>query len=606
MPDELFAPKKKIEDTPETQEIVDVLNGYKEEATDARKNGLNPRDDKWTENLDLYWNRFDFSDKADWQAKEVTPEVPTFVDRFSAAMKEALVSNPEGFYTVQDPADKEGDLGKGIKRMLDAWLSTCGRSQNGQPLAFPAVFEEQIKLGALMACSSVTTWKEKRVSIEAVDPRFVWLDHTFRNLYRIRRVELDRHELKSMARQTDNKGKSLFDLEQLENLAQSVSSMTDNATREEMTGGGTQISSSRQPIVLDEYLATIIGKDGKVTHENALCVVANEQFLIRGPEKNPFWHQKDWLTFAPLVTTPLSVYGRTYMEDFGSVAKTFNVLTNLILDAVYTSSLNAFVMVPQMLIDPEQANEGVSPNKVFFLEEGLRAEDFLTSIDLGNLTPDTVQVWQSIKQELREAADINEVGLGQFAPKGRTSATEITQTQQSSSALIRSIANTVETHWLDIQLDLAWKTGLQHVKADDPVMKGVVGDEMFKALISNRRELVKRPITFQARGISSLIAKAQLLGSLMQVLQVMASNELLLREFLQQTDISKLVDLLIDLSGIDKTRLQLSEREKLIKQVAQPLEERQTQVEGATRNQAGGETTGEAGGLAGALGVSRG
>ena len=591
--DELFAPKKKNEiDTKdvEDKEIVDILEGYRMEAVDARRSGLNPRDDKWQENLDLYWNRFDFSDKADWQAKEVMPEVPSFVDRFSAALKEALVASPDGFYTITDPADKEGDITSAVKRMTDGWLSTCGQTANGQPLGFPAVFEEQVKMGALMACSSVTTWKDNRVSIETVDPRFVWLDHTGRNLYRIRRIELDKHELKSMARQKDGKGKPLFDLDQIEATANSIA-LKDQNLREEITGGGQQTTSNREPITLDEYYATIVGNDGNVIAENALCVVANEEFLLRGPETNPFWHKKDWLTFAPLVTTPLSVYGRTYMEDFGSVAKTFNTLTNLILDAVYTSSLKAFAVAPGLLMNPEQIGEGISPNKLFLLEEGVRPQDFIEAIDLGNLPAESVQVWQTIKTELREAADINEIGLGQFAPKGRTSATEITTAQQSSSALIRSIAHTVETHWLDQTLDITWKTGLQHVKKDDDVMREIAGEEMFDALIQNRKELVKRRITFQARGISSLIAKGQLLQSLIQVLQVMGSNELLLREFLNVADIGKLVDLIIDLSGIDKTRLQLSEREKLVKSVAQPLEERKSQVDADNQGRQAGPNT---------------
>ncbi len=136
-----------------------------------------------------------------------------------------------------------------------------------------------------------------------------------------------------------------------------------------------------------------------------------------------------------------------------------------------------------------------------------------------------------------------------------------------------------------------WKTGLQHVKKDDPIMRELAGEEMFDALIANRKELVKRRITCQARGISSLIAKSQLLTSLIQVLQVMGSNELLLREFLNVADIGKLVDLIIDLSGIDKTRLQLSEREKLIKSVAQPLEERKSQVDADNQGRQAGPNT---------------
>ncbi len=123
------------------REIVPVLSGYLSEAQQARKGGLNPRDDKWEECLHLYWNRMDHSGKAEWQSAETLPEVPAFVDRFAAALKEALVTGPTGFYTVVDPADQEGDLTSAVKRMTDVWLSTCGRNQSGHCLGFPAVFE---------------------------------------------------------------------------------------------------------------------------------------------------------------------------------------------------------------------------------------------------------------------------------------------------------------------------------------------------------------------------------------------------------------------------------------------------------------------------------
>jgi hypothetical protein len=66
--------------------------------------------------------------------------------------------------------------------------------------------------------------------------------------------------------------------------------------------------------------------------------------------------------------------------------------------------------------------------------------------------------------------------MGGFAPKGRTSAFEVNEAQENSSALIRSVAETVELRWLDPQLDLAWKTGLQHVKPTDGLIRAAMGD----------------------------------------------------------------------------------------------------------------------------------
>lgn len=559
-------------DSPDDLEIVMALEGYRQEADLARKGGLNPRDAKWEQNLNLYWNRYDFSKKADWQAKEVMPEVPSFVDRFAAAMKEALVASPDGFYTVEDPFDTEGDLADAIKRMTDIWLSTVGRAQNGHTLGFPAVFEEQMKLGALTACSGVVLWKEDvkggRVAFETVDPRFVWLDHTYRDLYRVRRTELDKFDLIAMAKATTKGGKSVFNLSEIERLITQVNIM-DNAAREQMTGSGTQITTGRTPIVMDEYIATVVSATGKVLAHKALMVVANGQFLIRGPEANPYWHGKDWLVYAPLVTAPLSVYGRSYMEDFGSIANTFTELTNLIIDAVRMSAMNAFVLVPSMLANPNQASEGVHPNKVFLLEDGFRAEDFAKNLELGTLDQGAIEVWQAMKSELSEAAGINEVGLGQFAPKGRTSATEISTTQSNSSALVRSVAQTAEVRFVDVVLDLVWKTGMQHVEKSDQRFAMAAGEELWMTLMARRKEIVAHPITFQAHGISAIIAKSQMLEALVGLLQIIAQSPELLAAFMQAVDVNKLLALLFNLSNIDMKRLQLSKREQMIRDVMQ-------------------------------------
>lgn len=590
----------------DNREIIAALQSYMIEAQDARKNGLNPRDDKWKQNLDLYWNRVDFTKKAPWQAREVMPEVASYVDRFAAALKEALIQTPEGFYSIIDPADAENDVAGSIKKATDLWLTGVGRNQLGQLLPFSAVFEEQVKLGAIMASAAVTTWKNDypggRVAVESVDPQMVWMDHTMRNLYRVRRLELDRHELSGMKVQVDGKGVKIFDEEEMAKLESSVFQKTQaDADR---TGNGQNITSGRRPIILDEYVATVVGSDGRVLSDRALMVLANNQYLIRGPEANPFWHGKDWLTYTPFVTAPLSAYGRSYMEDFGSVAKTFNTLTNMIIDAVHMTSMKAYAVVPGMLLNPNQLATGLSPNKLFKLDDGYKAEDFAKALDLGTLPAESIKIWEALKQELSEAADMNEIGLGQFAPNSRTSATEINQTQQSSSALIRSVAQTVETRFLDPTLDLVWKTGMQHARLNDDRMMMAVGEDMWPAMIQNRRLFVKRPITFQARGISMIISRSQQLKALIGVLGIFAQQPELLQAFLQKVDIGKLVDRIFLLSGVDLKSLQLTQREKMIQSLTQPIQQAQDQTAGAPPPGPAGQQAVD--GAVSSLGIGRG
>jgi hypothetical protein len=572
------APLTTLSGSTDDDELLRILQGYFNEADNARKSGMNPRDTKWQQNIDLYWNRYDFSKKAKWQAHEVMPEVPMYVDRFAAAMKDALDSGQ--FYTIKDPFDQEGDLGEAIQRVMEVWLTMVGRNQVGSPLNYSSVFEEQMKLGALMTTASVTVWKNDvyggRVAIENMDPRFIWLDPTYRNLYRIRRTEIDKHDLVNMAKMNDSKGFPIFDIQKINELMTGIL-MEDLAKRENLSGSGQQITSTRQPIMLDEYIATVVSSEGKVLADQALIIVANNKYIIRGPEKNPYWHGRDWMTYAPLVTAPLSPYGRSYMEDFGSVAKTFTELTNLILDAVHATSMKSYVIVPSMLANPQQANEGIHPGKTWLLDDGYDVKSFAAALDLGSLDQGGVQVWQAMKTELSQASGINEIGMGQFAPNSRTSATEVNSTMANSSALVRSVAQTAESRVVNPQLDLVWKTGLQHVDKGDPRFARAAGEDLWKALMARRKELIRSPITFQANGISAVIQKGQMLQSILQLLQIISQNQNLTAAFMAEIDVNKLLGLLFNLSNVDITKMQLSAREKLIQSVTQPLQQAQSQ-----------------------------
>lgn len=552
-------------------EVVQTLESYRREAVEARKTGPNARDKVWEQNVDLYWNRYDHSQKADWQSREVMPEAPQFVDRWAAAMREALTNDAEWF-AVEDPNDEGDDLAPTIRKFMEVLLARVGRNQMGQPMDFAGVFEEQMKLGAMMACHGVVIWREDvngkgYVSVEPADPRTLWFDPTGRGLYRIRRTETDLHKLKEMAASKDGNGKSVFNMDQIDMLTAHI----DEQMRTEgtaMKGHESEIASARKPITLDEYLAIIIESDGETsTTKLQLAVIANERFLIRGPEDNPFAHRRDWNVYCPLITVPLSVYGKSYMENWGSLARTFTELTNLIIDGIQTTAMNAFAVVPDLLEDPTQLLEGVSPNKAFLLKEGSLATEFIKAIELGRMPPEVLRVWQGIKTELQEGAQHSELALGQFPAKGDITATEVSESQQGASALVRSIARTVESRFLQPMLDLIWKTGLQHLTKDDAEMASALGEDMLTALVSRKSEILGREVTFRVTGISSLVDRGQKLRAFMGFMQTLAQSEDLLKLFFQKFPPDKVMMELMRLHGVDTSRLQMTKREQAVASV---------------------------------------
>lgn len=551
-------------------EIVNVLQSYFTEAKNAREGGANPRDRIWEANWDRYWGRYDHSKKAPWQSKHVMPETPQFVDRWAAAMREALDLTDEWF-TAVDETGQSNDLTPHINRVMKIILSRCGVSPDGHPVSFSSVFEDQMKLGAIMTCAASVSWKmDDRggwPAVDTIDPRGVWKDPKGRNLYRVRRYEIDKYELMALADLEDESGAAIYDREAIAQLAaqEDEQARTD---RERSTGHADGESApGRNTITIDEWLATVISPLGEVIARNSLIVVANDRFIIRGPEENPFWHGQDWVVMTPMVSVPMSVYGKSYMEEWSEVADAFIEMTNLIMDAAYTSAIKAFAAQVDLLKDPTQIAEGVSPNIVFLLEEGVKASDFMREIDLGTISPDAVRVWTALKQEMREGAKLSEIALGQLPPGQHHTATAVAEVSQSGSAIIRSMARTIEVRFLEVVLYLVWKTALQHM--DFEALAPEIGQAAADMLTARRSDFANRRIHFRVRGISGLIDRQTKLRNLLSFLQIASQNEALYQSLLQRTTPDKLLNLLMRLFGIDPADIELSQVEMMMASMAQ-------------------------------------
>lgn len=556
---------------PTEGDILAALEGFRTEAEYARLAGPNSRDMTWLMNLDLYWNRFDFSNKANWQAREILPEFPLAVDRFAASLRMAVASSPKPF-SVAVANDEEGDIAQIIeKSMAEVILPRIGRNSTGQRCNFGVMFEEAMKYGALMMPATLVTARRidgvMQAVIENVDPYNVWLDPTGRNLYRIRRLEMDLNSFQALAKKVDGRGIPLYKIEEMRTAGSTQGTMEalQRAEREKRTGTAQWQTSNRRPVVIHEFYGTLIDAAGNTLGTNVLCVWANQNHLIRGLEKNPFEHGRDWFITSPVLPVPGAPYGRAYVENFATICRTLNELTNLILDAVFTSAMKAFAVVPSLLEDPGQIDEGVYPNVVFRLQDGALPADFLKEVNLGMLPPDVMQVWQTLKAELQEGA-----GLQSQQPiKSHTPAAGVGNAQQSDNQLMQSIGANIEGLFLEPLLDTIWKTAIQFIDRKDQEWRDAIGDTWFETLLKNKKQFAKMSTRFSFRGISSMIDRGQKLQKLMQLLQVVGQNQQLMQAMLSEIDATRFLHYLYELFDVERDRFTLSNRQRMMATIAQ-------------------------------------
>jgi hypothetical protein len=567
-----------------THELLLLLQDYFSEAQEARQSGTESRENNWLANWDAYWGRSDGGDKAEWQANEHMPEVANFVDRHTASMRLALLSQPEWF-DIHDPTDPSRERDRMMREFTKLHLDHCTTNASGQRIGFDTTFSSAVKSGAMTVIAASVTYDpiSKFVNIDPVNAFELYYDPTGRGLYRIRRKEVDYHQLELMKRQTDSKGKPLYDNKAIDRLQAHCDSEA-KADRERISGGSEagEGSSRRKPVMIDEYLCTIIDREGKLIAQNQLVVVGNQREILRGAEDNPNWHGKDWIVMTPTIDVPFAIWGRSWVEVFRALAATFTEVTNLILDGVFASNIGAHMIWTEALADPSEVTEGIYPGLAVQAEADWPAgKPFIEKIDMGGVDAQGIQVWQALKAELREGASTNELSLGQVPPKGDITAREIEGSERGSSVLTMGMAKDIETKFLAPILELTLMTGLQHFDAEsNPTLTDALGPAMTAMLAENKRNFADKRYSFVATGISSAMDRGKRLQGLTNFLQILGQSEILAAKFTEEFSINALVKQLLIHFDIDERSLSKTDKEKLKDSQQEALNAAKARLEG--------------------------
>jgi hypothetical protein len=565
-------PGSDLESTPlkmEEPQILQLLSQYFDEAENARETGFEPRHEVWEQNLHSFWMRRSFDDKMEWQAKEVSSQVPNFVERFAATQRQSLTQTPD-WVRVEDPNDEDGTMSRFKTKLTRKALDFAGTNASGQPVEFEHIFGNICQTGALMKMAAAVTFDPKtgRVVAEQVDPRQCYWDPTGRGLYRVRFWEVDKETLLRQAELVDAQGRPIYDAEAIEELvAHHERRITED--REESSGQGQMLHSPRTPILLKEWLVDLIDDSGstedkRTVREKQLIVVGNDQRIIRGPEPNPWWHGKDWIVGHPVLQAPMSpVDGRTYVELFRHSVETHENVMNRILDTASTN-MNAFEVDPDALEDPEQIEFGIGPNQTILRSEDANpGEQAIRVIEMGGrISPDMMTLWQSTKTDAQEAAAQSDISLGQTVPHSGTTATEVAASERGQSALNSSISMDIDLGFLGPLAELVYWTAVQHVSRDTPMIWNSLTPEEQAMLQTSKQEFRSRPVTVKASGLTKAVERSKRTRGLLGALNVIGGNQVLAQQFMSTYSMPKLLNLLLEDMGVPIDRIEKTQAEK--------------------------------------------
>ena len=587
------------------QEIIQQLNEYFDEAENARETGYEPRHEVWEQNLHAFWMRKDFPDKMPWQSREKSSFVPNFVERFAATHREALTYNPD-WLEIFDRDDPTGELSRFATRVTRLALDFAGTNTSGQPVPFEHDFGNMVLTGALMKMCAAVQYDHRlgRCVVEQVDPRQCYLDPTGRGLYRVRFWEADKETLLRQAELVDADGKPFYDREAIEQLV-GQHDMDVVKNREESSGAGQMLTSPRTPILIKEWLVDLIDRRGgagktRIARERQLVVTANDHWIIRGPEKNPWWHGKDWVVCHPVLQAPLKhPDGRTYVELFRYAVETHENVTNRILDAVATSTMNAFEVNPDLLDDPDSISSGIAPNQTVLRDpDAPPGEQAIKPIEMGRpISADIMNVYRETRREAQEAGAQSDISLGQ-ASRGETTATEVVESKAGQSSLNNSISIDIDLGFLGPIGELVYYCTLQHTGPESRGIWELLSQEDRQMLEARRMEFKARPIWVRAKGLTNAVQRSRRLRGVLGAINVVGGNPLLLQEFQKNYSMGKVIQILLEDFGVPVEKIELTDEEKFQLQEAARL----AKAKADAAQQAGQEF----GGVGGAPGLAPG
>lgn len=585
-------------------EILRFVRGCYREAEDAKRDRMA----KNRKNQLAYMDVQDFSHKLAGQSTEFVPKVSTSAEQFSAFLKRALTQFGEWFQIELNPNNPpiltDGQVrnlmelylhnipvGPNRTQKIETIISDSGKAAlmdslmilkvHGRKITQRGYFVErgeavlgddgaQLMPGEpTLSSTPVETW---RLCIDLVRPEDYFPDPTGASLYEIHETERDFHTVLDMA----NAG--IYDLDAVDAIKEDYKRDEAKKRNEQSRGQNrAEPPKFRKKIVIREFWGTLLNDEGEKVMDNCLLAVANDKYVIRKPEENPFWHQESPFVVCPLLRVPHSVWHKALYDTASDLNLALNEMFNLMLDGGMSAVWGIKQLRPDYLEDPSQVTDGIPQGATLIVKENLPPNvKVLEKVTEGAIPQDAMAIFEMLNREFTQAALTNDIKLGSL-PARQVKATEIVTADQNNAVTLDSISADIENDFIEPLLKKCWMTILQHVEEfDQEELQTALGKEVAAGLMQtsapDRFAALAGFADFTVNGLSSVMTRVRDFQKTMGLMQMVGSNPILLQAFLQQYSEKKLLkqamkQLNINPDDLARTPDELAEVPQVIQQM---------------------------------------
>lgn len=609
----LFTSEEQAETTSvESVDVVCLTREYKKQAEDAKRE----REQQTQQNVLLYNGRQNWDHKLRGQSTEFVPMLSIAVEQITTFVKRALVDYGDWFSVdVPDTAPISGDhIREILLSQLNSMQDTPGTTGN-----FPVVLADAVKTGILHSLMVVKVYgaykyrpqfsirredevidagavavvvpdyhvdrdvkKEWHLRIDVVNPLDYYPDPTGRKLYEIHRTRKDLWELWALSQ-----GKNpIYDKNVVAQLVADCEEQHRRAVEAALVNQTpAPVPDFRKEIVLDEVWGSIIDEQGNLVAENMVWVVANEKYLIRKPEPNPWWHGMSPFVVCPLLRVPFSTWHRALADLAAPLNISYNELFSLMLDGAF----EAVHGVKQVRLDyverPEDLAGGITPGMTIPVKaETPPGVKVLERVDESGVPSDAMAMLTMLDRHFQTTMQVNDIRLGMLPPRA-VKATEVVQAEQNLTSFFDGIIRDVETTFIEPLLYKSWAVIVQEMH-DLPlryIRHEPTKTEMLKLIgfgAEERYAVLMGDIGFSVRGLSGTLQRTKDFQKLMALLSAISNQPLLLQAFWEQYSAAKTLRLLMKWLNINPVSLELDEQEKALREQKLAEMEKMSQLVG--------------------------
>lgn len=567
--------------------VLRCIQESKKEAEAAKLNRLVLN----KQNFDCYLGAQNFAYKQAGQSREFLPKLAVATEQFSAFIKNGLVSFGNWF-SVDTPEHSPLNENE-VRELLKCFLDNLADGMR-EYTTFALRASDGVKLSLLEALitfkvhgyrvqedhyavergykfvdsrpKETTKLKKKelypwRLAIDIVRAVDYFPDPTTRNLYRIHRVEKDFHDVVDLADQ------GIYDPE----MVQMISDDFDDRLKEwedqkKRNQQGVSPPSFRKTVAIDEYWGDLIDENGELIERNIVCAMANEKYLIRKPEPNPFWHGESPFVSFPLIRVPDTVWHKALFDHASPLNLALNEILNLIVDGGLASVWGIKQLRMGGLEDPRQVTGGVAQGATLAVKDEFPVgEKVLEQVSTGQVPQDALNTFALVDREFGAASLADDLARGML-PAKEVRATEVVQIQQSRAVTLQGIITDMEYGFTRV-LEKAWMTIWQNadiVSAQEIIQ--AIGPKA--ALTVARMTKAERFSAFgqgygiKVHGLSDTMAQVKDFQKIMAAWQMIQGNPVFMESFMRRFSGDPQLDKIFKLLNINPEDLGLKSDEK--------------------------------------------